>query len=222
MAKADALYGPPPTLEEECRLWGQGYRRVAGVDEAGRGPLAGPVVAAAVVLPPFARFDWLTALRDSKLLPAVKREALAARIEADALAVAVGIIPPMLIDRVGIAPASRRAMVQAVSRLPVRPDHLLIDAFRLPELALPQRALVHGDATVCSIAAASIIAKVRRDRLMQDYEWLYPGYGFADHMGYSTEEHQEALRKLGPSPIHRRSFAPVRHWLALNNEEAMA
>lgn len=210
----------PPSLAEEQRLWSAGYQRIAGVDEAGRGPLAGPIVAAAVILPPFSSFAWLAELRDSKLLPAAKRERLAAQIRKDALAVAVGIIPPMLIDRIGIAPATQHAMVQAISRLPLAPDYLLIDAFRLPHLPLPQKGIIHGDAQVASIAAASILAKVERDRLMLLYDRLYPGYNLAQNKGYGTQAHREALDRLGPCPIHRRSFAPLNRALAPVSDSA--
>jgi ribonuclease HII len=201
---------PPPTFKLELALWRSGLRLIAGVDEAGRGPLAGPVVAAAVVLPPRCRFRWLPRIRDSKLLTAPQREDLAVRILEKALAVGVGIEPRERIDEVGIAPAGRAAMVAAVNALAPAAEHALIDAFALPELAVPHDAIIHGDAFCLSIAAASIVAKVERDRMMVAYDDLYPGYGFARHKGYCTVDHLRALSRLGPCPIHRRSFAPVR------------
>lgn len=200
----------PPTFKREFALWRSGLRLIAGVDEVGRGPLAGPVVAAAVVLPPRCRYRWLRDVRDSKLLTASKREQLAARILERALAVGVGSEPPGRIDELGIAPAGRAAMVAAVNALAPAAEYALIDAFALPDLSVPYDAIIDGDALCVSIAAASIVAKVERDRMMAAYEELYPGYGFAHNKGYSTPDHMRALSQLGPCPIHRRSFAPVR------------
>jgi ribonuclease HII len=203
-----------PTLDRERRLWSEGHTVVAGVDEVGRGPLAGPLLAAAVVLPPGCAADWLALLRDSKALPQRQREELARVIRDEAAAYSLGIIPAPAVDRLGIGEAGRRAMQQAVARLRLAPSYLLIDAFSVPALSLPQSAIIHGDALVASIAAASIVAKVERDRLMREMHELYPGYGFDQNKGYGTAAHLEALHRLGPSPVHRRSFAPVRDLLA--------
>jgi ribonuclease HII len=205
--------GDPPTFAAERALWRQGIRLVAGVDEVGRGPLAGPVAAAAVVLPPGARFPWLYRVRDSKQLTAELREELAERIWAGALCAAVGFVSVETIDRIGIAESSRQAMLAAVGDLALRPEHLLIDAFRLPACSLQQTPIVDGDCLSLSIACASIIAKVARDRLMEEQDPVYPGYGFSSNKGYATRDHVLAIRRLGPSPIHRRSFAPVREIL---------
>jgi len=199
-----------PTFDHERTLWKQGLRLVAGVDEVGRGPLAGPVIAAAVVLPPRARFAWLADVRDSKMLLAPKREELAEKIRAKALAVGLGIVPPERIDAIGIAPAGRLAMAEALAALTPVPEYALIDAFVLPEVGIPHHGITDGDALSLSIAAASIVAKVHRDHIMTMYDALYPDYGFAHHKGYSTAEHLDALAKHGPCLIHRRSFAPVR------------
>jgi ribonuclease HII len=188
------------------RLERRGARLVAGVDEVGVGPLAGPVVAAAVVLP--ARVD-LPGLDDSKRLTGLRREALAARIREVAVALAVAEVAPAEVDRINVYRAGLLAMRRAVLALSVAPDHVLVDARTIPELAVPQTALVHGDSRDGSIAAASILAKVHRDALMRRLDRLYPGYGFAAHKGYATAEHLRALRRNGPSPVHRRSFAPV-------------
>ncbi len=187
----------------ERRLWNRGFRLVAGVDEAGRGPLAGPVVAAAVILPPDA---WLPGLDDSKRLTPARREALAPLIREQAVAWSVAVVGVEEIDRHNIACAAFLAMERAVAGLTPAPDHLLVDGFPIPALALPQQAIVGGDGLSNAIAAASVLAKVHRDRLMEEYDALYPGYGFAVHKGYPTPAHREALRRLGPSPIHRRSF----------------
>lgn len=189
-------------------LAAQGFRCIAGVDEVGVGPLAGPVVAAAVVLPD--RFD-LPGLNDSKKLSAASRERLAAQIEDCCLAFSLGEVSPEEIDRRNILQATLEAMRRAVTGLSqyVAVDHLMVDARRIPGVSLPQTPLVHGDAIDGSIAAASIVAKVYRDSLMKDFDAQYPGYGLARHMGYGTAEHLAALRRLGPTPIHRRSFAPV-------------
>ncbi len=188
------------------RLVAGGARTVAGVDEVGVGPLAGPVVAAAVVLPD--RVD-LPGLNDSKRLTRVARERLEARISEQAVAVAVGEVSRGDIDRLNIRRASLEAMRRAVEALTVVPDHVLVDARTIPRIAMPQTALIHGDAIDGSIAAASIVAKVHRDSLMRRLHVRYPEYGFARHMGYATPQHLAALRRLGPTPAHRRSFAPV-------------
>jgi len=194
-------------LRVERGLWEAGITRVAGVDEAGVGPLAGPVVAAAVVFAPGAA---LRGVDDSKRLTPTRRTALEAEIRALALGVGVGIVDVSDIDRLNIYRAALEAMRRAVLALPVSPDHVLVDARRIPDITAPQTALVHGDARSFSIAAASIVAKVTRDRLMHDLDARYPEYGFRDHMGYGTPQHLAAINRHGPCPAHRRSFAPVR------------
>lgn len=189
-----------------------GFEVVAGIDEVGLGPLAGPAVAAAVVLPLAAR---LPGLNDSKQLTAAQRERLDVRIRRIAVAWAVAEVTPADIDRFGLTYARRRAMEGAVAALAPRPQYLLIDAWDVPDLAIPQLAVIKGDATCASIMAASIVAKVHRDRLMTEYDARYPGYGFALHKGYATAAHKRALRELGPSPIHRMSWAPIRAVLGL-------
>ena len=197
-----------PTLEQEEALWRKGLRWVAGVDEAGRGPLAGPVAAAAVVLPPFPSFLWLGQVRDSKALTAAERGRLEGLIKAQSLAWAVALVGSEAIDRLGIAAAAREAMCRALAAMPQRPQAVLVDGpWPLPDL--PCTPLVNGDALSLSIACASILAKEARDRLMAQLDALYPGYGFARHKGYPTREHLAALARLGPSPVHRRSFAPL-------------
>ena len=193
-----------PDFGREAELWKQGYRHVAGVDEAGRGPLAGPVVVAAVILPR----DWPQALEldDSKRLTPEARETLFAGIRRHALAWRVRVMPPGLIDRVNILRATLQGMAEAVSGLPLCADYVLVDGNRLPVLEPPAEAIMKGDGRCCSIAAASILAKVVRDRLMRVYGQRYPRWGFAQHKGYATAAHLEALRRWGPSPIHRRSF----------------
>lgn len=184
-----------------------GVRVLAGVDEAGRGPLAGPVVAAAVILPGDAALDGLA---DSKTLSAARRERLAARIR-ETCAVGVGVAEPAEIDRLNILHASLRAMERAVCALPVAPELARIDGNRLPPgLACPGEAVIAGDASDDAISAASIIAKTTRDALMALAAARYPGYGFETHKGYPSPAHKAALASLGPCPIHRRSFAPVR------------
>jgi ribonuclease HII len=193
-----------PDFAREAELWGAGYRLVAGVDEAGRGPLAGPVVAAAVILPR----GWAgpAPLDDSKRLAPAVREVLFEAIRRHALAWRVRVIGPEWIDRVNILQATLQGMSEAVRRLRPAADYVLVDGNRLPELPGPGEAIVKGDGRCCSIAAASILAKVVRDRLMRVYGQRYPRWGFAQHKGYATREHVEALRRWGPSPIHRRSF----------------
>lgn len=199
-----------PSFAEERALWAQGYVRLAGVDEAGRGPLAGPVVAGAVVLPVNFRADWLKMVADSKLLTATRRDLLFEKLNSDGIGIGVGVVDSRTVDMVGIARATRLAMKAAVSQVDPAPDFLLIDYFRLPEVRLPQKGVVEGDTVCMSVACASIIAKVTRDRLMNDFDRRYPGYGFAGNKGYGTAEHLESLRRLGACPIHRRSFQPVR------------
>ncbi len=184
----------------------QGHELVAGVDEAGRGPLAGPVVSAAVVWPPEAPAGGIT---DSKRLTPKRRWDLYRRIYEEAVCIGIGIIDAHTIDRVNILQASLRSMAMAVENLEPAPDCLLIDGtFRIPS-PLPQRPIPKGDARSVSIAAASIVAKVTRDRLMEAYDGLYPGYGFSAHKGYPTRAHRDAIRVHGLSPIHRRSFRSV-------------
>lgn len=202
---------PKPTLAEERALCAQGYRHIAGLDEAGRGAWAGPVVAAAVILSlgDLNLSRSLDGVRDSKQLSPRQRDALYELIRAVAVAVGVGVVSPEDIDAMGIVPATRRAMAAAVAQLSLSPDFLLIDFLHLDEVALPQKGIVKGDAHCLSIAAASIIAKVTRDRLLIEWEETYPGYGFARHKGYGTRQHRAALNDLGPCGIHRRSYAPV-------------
>jgi ribonuclease HII len=180
---------------------------VAGVDEVGRGPLAGPVVAAAVILDP-ARI--VPGLADSKVLTARRREALDRRIRADALAFALGRAEVAEIDALNILQATLLAMARAVRALPIQPGRVLVDGNRLPCLEVPATAVIGGDGSVPAISAASILAKVARDAEMAELDLLHPGYGFATHKGYPVPSHLEALKQLGASPIHRRSFAPVR------------
>lgn len=200
---------PTPDRERERDWQALGYALVAGIDEVGRGPLAGPVLAAAVILPADDH-PWLSCLRDSKELSAVRREALATAIRAGAVAWGLGRVEAERIDAIGIAPAAAEAMRLAVRALAQPPAALLIDAFFLNGVCLPQEAVIRGDARCSAIAAASIVAKVARDRLMRAYEEQYPGYGFVRNQGYGTAAHLAALARLGPSPIHRRSFAPLR------------
>ena len=204
--------GAVPTLACEQRLWTEGYARVAGLDEAGRGAWAGPVVAAAVILPSNepALLQELVGVRDSKTLTAARREALLAVIRELALAVGVGVVPAAEIDALGIVPATRQAMALALQAISPPADYLLIDYLRLPKIAVPQHSQPKGDAHVLTIAAASIVAKVSRDRLMVELEVRFPGYGFAQHKGYGTAAHRAALAELGPSEVHRFSFAPLR------------
>ena len=184
-----------------------GYTLVAGLDEVGRGPLAGPVVTACVVLP---EGFCLDGIKDSKKLSERQREKAEARIRADALAIGVGIVEPDIIDRINILQATRQAMREAFLALSPSPDCVLIDGLWVPNFpCAAQKAIVGGDGVCASIAAASIVAKVARDRMMHAYHVVYPEYGFASHKGYGSAKHLEALQTHGPCPIHRRSFAPV-------------
>jgi ribonuclease HII len=190
----------------EARAWRTGLVRIAGVDEAGRGPLAGPVVAAAVIIAPARRIRGLV---DSKLLPPERREELFERIQARAVAVGVGIVDHDTIDRINILEATRRAMQQALAGLAIAPELVITDFVKLAGLTCPQRNLVDGDARCASVAAASIVAKVVRDRLMLEADREFPEYGFARHKGYATPEHLAILDRLGPCALHRRSFSGV-------------
>lgn len=197
-----------PDFGEERILWSRGYRHVAGIDEVGRGCLAGPVTAAAVILPP----DWLPrGLRDSKLLKPEERRRLDVEIRAHALAWAIAFVEPALIDRINILQATLLASTLAAARLPIRPDALLLDAVSLPEVRVHQRVLVSADRLCASVAAASVIAKVARDRLMAEYDALYPGYDLAGNKGYAAPEHRAGIESLGLCPIHRLSFEPCRN-----------
>lgn len=191
---------------EQMRVYERQYgpeTRVCGIDEAGRGPLAGPVVAAAVILP---REAEIFHLNDSKKLTGKRRELLFDEIREKAVAFGIGIVSPQVIDEINILQATYEAMRQAVGQLFVEPEVLLNDAVTIPGLPFPQVPIVGGDAKSVSIAAASILAKVTRDRLMRQYDSLYPEYGFAGHKGYGTAAHQAAIRTYGPCPIHRRTF----------------
>lgn len=201
-------------FEFERRLCSNGKQIIAGVDEAGRGPLAGPVVAAAVILP----CEWyeqglpknLEGLNDSKQLSEIKREQYFDQLCQDKnVLYGIGIVEPEEIDKINILKATLKAMTIAVSKLPLAPAHLLVDGNTPIPIKIPQTTVIKGDSRSFSIAAASIIAKVTRDRIMLEYDRKYPNYGFSSHKGYGTVEHLEAIRRFGPCPIHRKSFAPL-------------
>lgn len=203
----------PPTLDEEKRLVDIGLLPAAGLDEVGRGCWAGPLVAAAVVLPVkdlLVRPELLAGVDDSKRLSAHRREALASRIYEVALGVGIGLVSPALVDALGIVRATGLAMRRALARLPLTPRFLLVDGRTAFDLPFPHRLLVRGDASSLSIAAASIVAKVYRDRLMEAWAERYPFYGFEKHKGYGTALHRRALERWGPCPLHRRSFSVLR------------
>lgn len=196
-----------PSFKEEQKLWRKGYAFVAGVDEVGRGALAGPLVAGAVIFPRGAKM--IPGVRDSKLLTSIAREKLFPLITGDVLAWAVGVVSQRIIDRIGIVAANRQAMCLALEKLSRAPDYVLTDAFAL-QWKTPVVAIADGDGRVESIAAASIIAKVWRDRLMRKLHRRYPQYFFDQHKGYGTAAHEQAIRRYGLSPLHRRSFIPSR------------
>jgi ribonuclease HII len=209
-----------PNLNFELAFWRDGYQLIAGLDEVGRGAWAGPVVAGAVIFPAVRsrtarawahspKFRALARVNDSKQLAVSLREDLFEPIRACALGCATGAATHQEIDALGIVRASHLAMRRALEALPIMPNALLIDALVLPELEIPQQGIVHGDAISLSIAAASILAKVTRDHFMRELDAAIPGYNFARHKGYGTPEHSAALHKCGPSPVHRRSYAPV-------------
>lgn len=201
---------PTPTLDKERAIWATGAQWLAGIDEVGRGALAGPVVAAAVVVPPHATLAGVWAeVRDSKLLSPDSRQMLECEVRWEAVAWAIGSASAAEVDRLGVAEATRRAMTDAVHGLSVSVQHLLIDWVQLPHLPTPQTAWAKADRDSVSVAAASILAKVWRDRLLVELDATYPVYGFRRHKGYGTLAHRSALSQYGPCPEHRRSFAPV-------------
>jgi ribonuclease HII len=199
-----------PSFAEEKTLEAQGYQRIAGIDEAGRGALAGPVVAAAVILPCHIDTPWLNQVKDSKQLSPAKRKLLFHHIHETAISVGIGMATNEVIDTQGIIKATRLAMKLAIDQLTPPPQSLLIDYMLLPEVLIPQKGITNGDSLCFSIACASIMAKVTRDQLMIELDRIYPVYGLARHKGYGTKEHIDSLHRLGPSPIHRHSFKPVK------------
>lgn len=209
----------PDTTFEQA-LWSGGVSLIAGVDEAGRGAWAGPVSAGAVILPQRADLAvCLSGVRDSKQMTVLQRARWAEKIRSLACAWGVGFSSSEEIDALGIVPATRLAMQRAIEQLAPAPQHLLVDAVRLPQIKLPQQALIKGDARVLSIAAASVLAKTARDALMIELDRSYPGYSLSRHKGYGTAIHRAAVQCLGPCAIHRRSFAPIRTYLLLHQEE---
>ena len=208
--KKGSKYGSPNLVEEEALL-DQGYALIAGIDEVGRGALAGPVVAAAVILRPPINSDRLATVRDSKELTAIKRESIYKLIVAEAIAIGIGTVSSQIIDSINILNATTLAMRQAIEQLSCYPDFLLIDgSIALPRTRIHQKKIIRGDKLCLSIACASIIAKVTRDRIMVELDESYPHYGLANHKGYGTAQHLLCLNQNGPSPIHRFTFAPVK------------
>jgi ribonuclease HII len=209
MLKFDrALIPSSPNLDFECALWSENIQYIAGIDEAGRGALAGDVAAAAVIFPPhITLLQVLAGVRDSKQMTPLQREHWAGAIRQEAIGWGVGLASSVEIDHLGIAPATRLAIQRALQALPLSPQHLLVDYLKLPECAIPQTPLVKGDARSLSIAAASVLAKTARDELMRHYDRQFPGYGFARHKGYGTTGHRAAIMQMGASPLHRHSFA---------------
>ena len=193
-------------LRYEKELYQAGYQTIAGIDEVGRGPLAGPVVAAAVILPPGCK---IKGLNDSKKIPKKKHQDIYQAVMDKALAVGIGLMDSDIIDQVNIYEATKLAMKEALSKLCLKPDYLLIDAMKL-DIDIPQEFIIKGDANSLSIAAASIVAKVTRDKLMADYDKEYPGYDFAQNAGYGTKSHLQGLERHGVTPIHRKTFEPVK------------
>jgi ribonuclease HII len=202
---------PAPDFQFEEKIWSQGYLYIVGVDEAGRGALAGPVAAAALMFAPEPRIaEQLIGVRDSKEMNPRSRAEWATRLQELALDFGVGYAEAREIDSIGIVPATHLAVRRALKKLQYRAQHILIDYIDLPGAACPVTSIVKGDARSLSIAAASILAKHSRDEVLREFEQAYPGYGFAKHKGYGTRAHHAALCRLGPTPIHRRSFKPLR------------
>jgi ribonuclease HII len=210
-----------PKLREEAICRKQGFSLVAGVDEVGRGCLAGPVVASAVIMPLSPCGSWNRKVRDSKLLTPEQRDYLFPFIHETAISIGTGVVGSDIIDACGITLAVQKAMKRAVAKLLPQPDYVLIDYFTLPEFSLPQKGVENGDTICFSIACASIVAKVYRDRLMVEMDHKFPGYGFGHHKGYCTEEHISCLKKLGPSPIHRWLFSPVKNLAQLSFDDIL-
>jgi ribonuclease HII len=208
-------------FREESLCQSMGYQLVAGIDEVGRGCLAGPVVAAAVIMPLEKVFDWYREIKDSKFLTEEQRERLVPLIYRQALTIGTGVVDSRLIDSHGMTYAVRLAMQIAVEQMLPCPDYLLIDYMKVPALAIPQKGVVNGDTLCFSIACASIIAKVYRDHLMTELDRVYPGYGLANNKGYGTREHVTGLRRLGPSAIHRQLFEPVKNHAQLSLDEIL-
>jgi ribonuclease HII len=208
-----------PSFAEERLFLAEGYKLTAGVDEVGRGCLAGPVVACAVILPCNVRRPWLKEVRDSKLLTHDKREYLFSYIEETAIAVGSGVVAHDIIDTIGIGNASKLAMQLAIEELNPFPDSLLIDYFKLPEVKLPQKGIIDGDGLCYSIACASIIAKVTRDLLMIELDGQYPGFGLSHHKGYGTKEHWRCIEEKGLSPIHRLTFCHLKERFTPEDED---
>lgn len=210
MKKANNSRKVRPGRSIEAALYAEGYLRVAGLDEAGRGALAGPVVAAAVILPQTAGFDWLERVRDSKMLAEEEREDIFKLMQQSGIDIGIGVISSQVIDDINILNATRQAMKLALRQLNSPPDYVLTDAVYLRGLSIPQKGIIKGDRDVISIACASVAAKVTRDRIMAELDLNYPCYGFCRHKGYGTKEHLDCLRQYGASEIHRLTFAPVR------------
>lgn len=206
-------------FKEEKLCESKGYCLIAGVDEVGRGCLAGPVIAAAVIMPRDIHQPWLKDIRDSKLLTPEQRELLSPLIHQNAISIGTGVVYPDTIDTSGMTQAVRLAMRQAIENLLPQPDYILIDYLTIPNLQFPQKGVENGDTICFSIACASIVAKVFRDHMMIELDRKYPGYGFGKHKGYGTEEHIACLHRLGPSPIHRQSFQPVKNAAQLSFDD---
>ncbi len=202
--------GKFPGRHEEDALLSAGYRRIAGVDEAGRGALAGPVVAATVILPEGARFRWLALVKDSKLLQEDVREELYHKMHRSGVEIGIAVVQASVIDEINILNATKKAMKMALEHLPEPPDYILTDYVRLSGIHIPQKNIVKGDRLCVTIACASVIAKVVRDRIMIDLHEKYPSYGFASHKGYGTSEHLACLVRYGACEVHRFTFGPVK------------
>jgi len=193
-------------MNRDLEFWSRGIQLLCGIDEAGRGPLAGPVIAASVILPSWTSIDGV---KDSKLLSPLQRERAFDKILKNSISIGVGIVEPIIIDRTNILLATYEAMKRAILDMEVFPEFLLVDGFKIPKLPIPQRGIIHGDRVSLSIGAASIIAKVVRDRIMEMYDLIFPQYDFCNNKGYGTKKHIEALRRFGPCEIHRKTFRPI-------------
>jgi ribonuclease HII len=212
---------PRPALQEEEICKENGFSLVAGVDEVGRGCLAGPVVASAVIMPLSLHGNWYRKVRDSKLLTSGQRDHLFPFIHESAISIGTGVVGSDMIDACGMTRAVQTAMKIAIAKLLPQQNYVLIDYLTIPDITLPQKGVEQGDTVCFSIACASIVAKVYRDRLMIEMDHRFPGYGFSHHKGYCTEEHIMCLRKLGPSPIHRWLFSPVKNVAQLSFDDIL-